>query len=167
VTAAGLLSRLGELGVVACADGGLLRLRPASAVPADLLAELRARKAEVLAVLAADDVVAVVPATLSPATAEQAADEAADRAAIAAEPLLHTGRRAAEPQPDMVEELAQAMAAAMAASPVYAGTTPDAALSYCRLQARRRLTLINDPLAQGLLLSAERHSVRELPTCRE
>jgi hypothetical protein len=49
VTAAAILARLGELGVVAEVRGDGLVVRPASLVPADLLAEARAHKAELLA----------------------------------------------------------------------------------------------------------------------
>jgi hypothetical protein len=96
------------------------------------------------------------PADLPAASQEQAADEVADRAAIEAEPLLPAACRAAEPPPDMVAALAEAMTTLMLASRVYAGTTPTAALDYCRGQARRRLALLPDPLARGLLLAAER-----------
>jgi hypothetical protein len=161
VTAAVLLSRLGDLGVAVRADDGLLRLRPASMVPPDLLAEVRAHKAEVLALLAMHDAPVVVADTLPPATAEQAADEAADRAAIAAEPLLHDSPPANEPHSDMVEAMAVAMARNMMKSAIYAGTDADAALIYCRSQAVRRLTLTNDSMVRGLLLGWERHRQRQ------
>ena len=51
MTAAALLARLTGLGVSAEVDHGALRLRPASVIPPDLLAEVRASKAEVLALL--------------------------------------------------------------------------------------------------------------------
>lgn len=50
--AAGLLSRLADLGVTIDANEGALRLRPASALPPDLLTEIRDRKAELLVALA-------------------------------------------------------------------------------------------------------------------
>jgi hypothetical protein len=53
VTASALLARLAGLGVCAEAEQGSLRLRPASAIPNDLLAALRENKAEVLALLTA------------------------------------------------------------------------------------------------------------------
>jgi hypothetical protein len=53
VTAAALLTRLAGLGVCAEAEQGSLRLRPASAIPDDVLAALREHKAEVLALLTA------------------------------------------------------------------------------------------------------------------
>ncbi len=114
MTAAATLARLRALGVTAEVHGDRLTLRPASAIPPDLLAEVRANKAEVLALLAAKaaappsaSAVGEAPdawgltaadraaamarlraPTLPPASAEQAADEAADRDAVAAEPLL-------------------------------------------------------------------------------
>ena len=51
MTASALLARLGTLGVAAEVDGSALRLRPASRVPAGMLAELRAKKADLLALL--------------------------------------------------------------------------------------------------------------------
>ena len=55
MTAAAVLTRLHDLGVVVVARGESLALRPASAVPPALLAEVRLHKAEVLALLAAND----------------------------------------------------------------------------------------------------------------
>ena len=52
MTAAAVLSRLHGLGVVVVARGESLALRPASAVPAALLAEVKLHKAGVLAMLA-------------------------------------------------------------------------------------------------------------------
>ena len=51
--AAALLDQLERLGVAARADGDVLRLRPVSLLPADILADLRTHKAEVLALLTA------------------------------------------------------------------------------------------------------------------
>lgn len=51
MTAGTILDRLRALGVTARADGETLRLRPASAVPPDLLAEAKARKVELLALI--------------------------------------------------------------------------------------------------------------------
>jgi hypothetical protein len=84
VTAAAALARLRALGVIAEGHGDRLTLRPASAIPPDLLAEVRAHKAAVLALLAANH--ARILQTLPPASPEQA--EAADRSAIEAEPQL-------------------------------------------------------------------------------
>ena len=83
--AAHLLGELRGHGGAAEADGSALRLRPATRLPPDLLAELRANKAEVVALLAPNDATIW---RLPPATPEQSAEEAADRAAIAAETLL-------------------------------------------------------------------------------
>jgi TubC N-terminal docking domain len=49
VIADGLLARLAALDVSAQADHGALRLRPASAIPPDLLAMLHEHKTELLA----------------------------------------------------------------------------------------------------------------------
>lgn len=51
------------LGVTVRPDGGVLWLRPAAAVPPDLLLEVKAHKADLLAVLAAKD----APPILAPA----------------------------------------------------------------------------------------------------
>ncbi len=53
MTAAALLARLADLGVSAEVEKGGLRLRPASAIPGDVLAALRENKVEVLALLTA------------------------------------------------------------------------------------------------------------------
>lgn len=56
--AARLIDQLHGCGVSAIVDGGTLRLRPASALPADLLTDLRTHKAAVIALLTvpADDI---------------------------------------------------------------------------------------------------------------
>ena len=74
--AARLLGALRRHGVAAEADGSALRLRPATKLPPDLLAELPANKAEVLALLAANDATIW---RLPPATPEQATEETAER----------------------------------------------------------------------------------------
>ena len=56
MTAAAILARLDALGVAVVARGESLALRPAAAVPPALLAEVKHHKAEVLAMLAANDV---------------------------------------------------------------------------------------------------------------
>ncbi len=53
MTAAGVLARAHAAGLAVAAEGGNLRLRGPVKPPADLLAELRAHKAEVLALLTA------------------------------------------------------------------------------------------------------------------
>jgi len=173
VTAVAALARLRDLGVTAEARGDKLTLRPASAIPPDLLADLRARKAEVLALLNAidtgtadsPDAWGLTPADraeamarlrapmLPPASPEQAAAEAADRAAIAVEPPLPRPAVAPEPPPDMVE----ALASAMAANSTHRITDHDKAVQFFRAQARRRLCLTDDPMVCGLLLGFERH----------
>jgi hypothetical protein len=85
MTAAIALARLRDLGVSVVARGEGLALQPASIVPADLLAELRTHKADVLALLAAND------SDVDP-------DADAERAAIQAEsalPAPGTAERAA------------------------------------------------------------------------
>ena len=59
MTAAALLAQLSGLGVSAWADGAVLRFKPASLVPPAVLADLRAHKAELLALLTAPIVAAV------------------------------------------------------------------------------------------------------------
>jgi hypothetical protein len=54
-----LLARLDALGVSVQGDGGVLRFRPASAIPSDLLLDLRVHKVELLALLAANHPAAV------------------------------------------------------------------------------------------------------------
>ena len=54
MTAAGLLPRLAEAGITAWAEGGRVRLRGHEPAP-DLLAEVRAHRAELLALLTAPD----------------------------------------------------------------------------------------------------------------
>ena len=58
--AAALLDRLAVLGVSVRSDGGALRLAPVSLIPADLLAEVRAHKAALIALLTAPVVAAAV-----------------------------------------------------------------------------------------------------------
>jgi hypothetical protein len=131
-----------------------LPLDPAANYLTQLRAFCDARAADLAGAYDAPDVLADRQAIAAEELLPPA--EAADRAAIEAEPLLPADRRVAEPAADMVEELAQAMATLMLASPIYSGTTAEAALRYCRSQARRRLDLLPDPLARGLLLAAER-----------
>ena len=59
--AAALLDRLAVLGVSIRSDGGALRLAPVSLIPTDLLAEVRANKAAMIALLTAPIVAAVAP----------------------------------------------------------------------------------------------------------
>lgn len=62
MTAAALLAQLSGLGVSAWADGAVLRFKPASLIPPDVLADMRAHKAELLALLAAPIVASAVVA---------------------------------------------------------------------------------------------------------
>lgn len=71
--AAGLLTRLVMLGVSVSAEGGALRLRPASAIPADLLADLRTHKDDILAHLTTltDEPAPVLMPYLAPAEPDE------------------------------------------------------------------------------------------------
>ena len=170
MTAAALLALLGTLGVSAEANCGALRLRPASAIPADLLDDLRQHKAALLGLLAApaNDPLPVPPhsaeapdlAALAAACeargpvlagAFDAPDVAADHAAVAAEapvPVI------ADPPADAI---VQALAEAMAANPAHRATNRETAMACFRAEARRRLAATNDPVARGLLVRWERH----------
>jgi len=53
VTAVALLAQLSGLGVTAWADGGTLRFKPASLIPPDVLADMRAHKVALIALLTA------------------------------------------------------------------------------------------------------------------
>ena len=55
MNAAAILVRLRDLGITAEVRGAGLALRPASVIPSELLAELKAHKMELLALLAAND----------------------------------------------------------------------------------------------------------------
>jgi hypothetical protein len=99
VTGAGLLARARATGAVLTAAHGRIVVDGASRLPPDLLAGLRAHKAELLALLADDAPVPVAKrlADMRAACATREAaligafdhpDVATDRAAIAAEPLL-------------------------------------------------------------------------------
>jgi hypothetical protein len=123
--------------------GGGLRLRPASAVPGDLLADLRRHKVEVLALLTA-------PAN-DPLPPETEPGDAADDA-----PPVPAMRLPVIPLTDLVERMAEAMAA----NPVYRITNREAAMAYFRANALTRLSATNDPMARGLLLGSERHRVK-------
>ena len=65
MTPAALLTALADAGIGAAADGDALVLRPASAVPPDLLAECRRLKPELLALLRSDAANVNDPALLS------------------------------------------------------------------------------------------------------
>ena len=102
MTAAALLAQLSGLGVTAWADGATLRFKPASLVPPDVLADLRAHKAGLLALLAAPIVAEVAPPSaftlgLTPADLGYHARQPVQAAdpAIAPSPPLADGRTAA------------------------------------------------------------------------
>lgn len=78
MSAAAILTRLQDLGVSVHAADGLIHMRPASVIPPELLADVRAHKPELLTMLAAG--AALVP-TLAPASPEEAVAQAADAAA--------------------------------------------------------------------------------------
>jgi hypothetical protein len=125
---ADLLERLDQLGVVADVQGTGLRLRPASKVPADLLADLRAHKTEVLARLAA---------------------------ANDAPPVTPPAANTMQGLPDA--EWVDAMAEALAANSIHTITNRDTAMPYFRGRALAMLAATPDPYARGLLLGFERH----------
>ena len=108
MTAAALLAQLSGLGVSAWADGAVLRFKPASLVPPAVLADLRAHKAELLALLTAPIVAAVAPPSaftlgLFPA----------DRGYLARQPVQ--AAPAIAPSPDVADGYTAALAAAVAA----------------------------------------------------
>ena len=167
MTAAAVLARLRDLGVTAEARGDRLALRPASAVPSDLLADLRQHKADLLTLLAvpANDPAPVFAElagacetrTAALAGAYDAPDALDDRAAIAAE-VPGTVASPSIPAADMVGALALALAdRAEASGAVRFNGGREAAMHYFRGQARNRLAATNDPMARGLLLGWERH----------
>jgi hypothetical protein len=112
--AAAILDRLAQLGVAARADGDALRLRPASMVPTDLLAEVRALKPTLLALLAANDPTPA-PVPTGPAAVAAWAERAAARALDGYEP----GAEADAPgwRADTAEELAGRRRAALVRPP--------------------------------------------------
>jgi hypothetical protein len=174
--AVALLARLGDLGVAAEADHGALRLRPASAIPTDLLAELREYKADVLTLLTDQineaEVSVALPALSSPAPLPideyrarlvlaaadptRAADYLNGEASVvppAAAPPVDDG-----PQPiplPVPDNLVSRMAAVLARStPWQRMIVPETATPY--FQARAHATLAPlDPLARELLVTAE------------
>lgn len=123
MSAAVLLARLDALGVTATAEAGAIRLRPARLVPADLLAEVKACKPALLALLAAND---DGPHPAAPAPAM--------------------------PPPDDLPDVAE-IAAALAATPGQRIAETERAGEYFRAEAiRRREHARLDPAARGLLL---------------
>ena len=147
MTAAAAVARLRALGVTAEARGDRLALRPASAVPPDLLADLRALKAEVLALLAANDAATAVPVSPTAEASDAWGMTAADRAAAMAR-LRSPAQRAASPE-QVAAEAADRDAIA-AEPPMPALGTPQ----------RDRLDRRQREMLAGLLLGFERHGMR-------
>ena len=108
MTAAAWLAQLSGLGVSAWADGAVLRFKPASLVPPAVLADLRAHKAELLALLAAP----IVAAVASP-SAFTLGLIPADRGYHARQPVQ--AAPAIAPSPDVADGYTAALAAAVAA----------------------------------------------------
>ena len=106
--AAALLDRLAVLGVSIRSDGGALHLAPVSLIPADLLAEVRANKAAMIALLTAP-VVAAVASPLPPPLGLFPAD----RGYLARQPVQ--AAPAIAPSPDVADGYTAALAAAVAA----------------------------------------------------
>jgi hypothetical protein len=167
-TAVALLTHLSGLGVAAEADHGALRLRPASAIPTDLLAELREHKAAVLALLEAEVSVALpalfppVPSsigefrarlTLAAADPTRAGDYLHGEASIVPLAIAPPGEDSPEPT-SVADNLVERLAAIFARSaPWQRVIDPQTAMPY--LQARARATLAPlDPLARVLLVTA-------------
>ena len=106
--AAALLDRLAVLGVSIRSDGGALRLAPLSLLPADLLAEVRAHKAALIALLTAPVVAAVVASSSPPPLGLFPADRGYHaRQPVQAAPAIATN-------PDVADGHIAAMAAAVA-----------------------------------------------------
>lgn len=105
--AAALLDRLAVLGVSVRSGGGALRLAPVSLIPADVLAEVRANKAALIALLTAPIVAAAVAprSSLGPIPA--------DRGYHARQP--DRDAPAIAPSPDVADGYTAALAAAVAA----------------------------------------------------
>ena len=106
--AAALLSQLATLGVAARAAGAALRLSPASKVSPDLMADLRAHKAEVLALLTAP-----IVAEVAPPSAFTLGLTPADLGYHARQPVQ--AAPAAAPSDDVADGHTAALAAAVAA----------------------------------------------------
>ena len=146
MTAAAILTRLRDLGVTAKPEGDMLRLRPGSRVPPELLAEVKVNKPALLALLAAKDAPPAFPA----ASPDQAEAERQDRAAIAAEGApIATAPVDLETLAAWEAELAELLAAA----PAQTVTASERARVYFAAEAKRRLGLVrHDRQAAGLLM---------------
>ena len=168
--AVALLTRLSALGVAAKADDGALRLRPASAIPTDLLAELREHKADVLALLEAEVSVALptlfppVPPpidefrarlVLAAADPTRAGDYLRGEASVVP-PTAPPADGSPDPTPLLVpDDLVNRLATVFARStPWQRVIDPETAMPYLQARARATLAPLN-PLARGLLVAAE------------
>jgi hypothetical protein len=126
-----VLNRLRDLGVSAEARGNDLKFRPASLVPPDLVAPLRAHKADILHLLTIRQAIEV--------------KERSDQMAPPVEPI---------PAP-CLEELVARLAAVMPRTrPRQRVTNPERAAYHFQAQAWRRLEPL-DPIARRLLVQAE------------
>ena len=169
--AVALLGRLSGLGVAAEADHGALRLRPASAIPTDLLAELREHKADVLALLEAEVSVALpalFPPALPPvdeyrarlalaaADPERAGDHLRGEASVVPPATTPPFDDDLEPSSRLVpDDLVDRLAAVLTRpAPWQRVIDPGKAMPYFQARARATLGPL-DPLARGLLVAAE------------
>ena len=142
MTASAILAQLHELGVMVRPNGDVLRLRPAAAVPPDLLTGVKAHKAELLALVAANDTPPVLPA----ASPDQA-DFAAEGAPAAIEPVPL----------DLLTERETELTALLAAGLAHRITDAEKAAAYFAAEARRRLVQVRrDRQAAGLLMQGWR-----------
>ena len=151
MTAAAVLARARAAGLILTADVDRLRWR-GPPPPADLLVLLRQHKAELLALLAANDAAPLLP----PADAEQADAERQDRAAITANgPPFAVAPVDAETLTAWETELA----ALLARHPAHRIADPERASDYFAAEARRRLAGVkHDRHAAGLLMAFWRHA---------
>jgi hypothetical protein len=152
--AAALLDRLKQLGVAAAIKGTGLRLRPASRVPFDLLAELRTHKPAVMALLttAANNPVRL-PRPLADAEEAEADPPAAAQAGTQPEPARGQTASLCDPDAEWVREMAEALMANTA----HRITDRAKAMQYFRGRALAMLDATPDTYARGLLLGFERH----------
>lgn len=159
MTAAAALARAQAAGLTLTAEGDRLRWR-GPRPPSDLLADLRAHKAELLVLLGANGVTVLPP----PASPEQAEAERQDRAAVAAEGAAPaSAAQSAAPVTavvgaDLLAAWERELAGLLAAAPGQRITDPERAADYFRAEARRRLAqLPDDRMAAGLLMGSWRH----------
>ncbi|WP_288049840.1 hypothetical protein [Acidiphilium sp.] len=143
MTPAAALARAHAAGLTVTAEGGRLRWR-GPPPPPDLLADLRAHKAALLALLtAANDT------TPAPDPSDRRATIAAEGAPAATVPLDAETLAAWEAE----------LAALLAAAPAQRITNPGPAAAYFTAEARRRLAAVrHDRVAAGLLMQFWRHA---------